>query len=50
MFARLSLTFFYYRLVKDSRMHAFRIAVHCTMAFHIALGLGSVLITVFQCT
>lgn len=49
MFTRLSLTLFYYRLVKDSGMHKFRLAIHAALVFGIIVGFASVLFTIFQC-
>ncbi|KAF2101222.1 hypothetical protein NA57DRAFT_33665, partial [Rhizodiscina lignyota] len=49
MFTRISLLLFYYRLVKDSGLHRFRMVIHVFLGFSVAVGLALALLTVWQC-
>ncbi len=48
-FTRLSLTLFYYRLVKDSGLHWFRVIIHIFNAFSIVVAVALIIVTFVQC-
>ena len=48
-FTRMSLIFLYYRLVKDTYDRWYRITLHISMAFNIAILISFVLIATFIC-
>ena len=49
MFTRMSLLLFYYRLVKDSGLHKFRMFIHAFNIFSVTVGAALVLVTIWQC-
>lgn len=49
-FTRLSLLFFYYRLVQDSGKKAFRWSVHLNVAYSVGIFVAFVFLSIFQCT
>lgn len=48
-FTRMSLVFFYYRLVRDSGIGWFRYVLHASMAFIVALGIGFTCVGIWLC-
>jgi hypothetical protein len=48
-FTRMSLIFLYYRLVRDTQMKWYRITLHISMAFNIAILISFVLLATFIC-
>lgn len=49
MFTRMSLMLFYYRLVKDSGMHKYRMVIHASQVFSVIVGVFIVFLTIWQC-
>lgn len=49
MFTRMSLMLFYYRLVKDSGMHKYRMVIHASQVFSVIVGLFLCFLTIWQC-
>ena len=49
-FTRLSLLFFYYRLVQDTGKRWFLWAIHANVAFTIAIFITFFFLSIFQCT
>lgn len=49
-FTRQSLLCFYYRLVSDSAMHRFRIALHVANSFNMSVCITFIFLTIFMCT
>lgn len=48
-FTRMSLIFLYYRLVKDTQLRWYRITLHISLAFNIAILISFTLIATFIC-
>lgn len=48
-FTRMSLIFFYYRLVRNSGIAWFRNVLHASMAFVVGLGIAFTIVGIFLC-
>ncbi|KAF1810453.1 hypothetical protein P152DRAFT_98877 [Eremomyces bilateralis CBS 781.70] len=49
-FTRISLLSFYYRFVRDTAAHRFRMTLHASLGFVVVMGVSFVCLAVFQCS